>query len=565
MKYCFVCVCQTGELELQSLLLMASLKRHLQVEHELYVLIPSPESIWGKVSDETQRQLQAWGVKTFISDNAIDPNYPIANKLNCFNISTDAEKIIFLDSDTLLLNDFIDDPIFQQPLCLRAASLPLLEDDKDNWAQIYQTANLPMPKHQVTSTVSQQAMLPYYNAGFIAVDKALNFSKTWIHYCQLIDKNPQIQGKRPYLDQMALPLTAAALNIECTEVDKKYNYPPRLQDDPAVAEAIVYHYNNPEVILSTAPQVRALIQEFAELYPIIKSKVLQNSAWQVLLTSVEAAKGSVSYPLENLKSRFIDRYRNRLTPYIQAKRSNIIITGIPRSGSSLLSTLINQMDKAICLNEIRDDSNLFAMFNDLRQQIEQTQSVENKVDADNQLTTNTIANDTQVKKVAIDIEGKNFVLAQKFTLRYMVQLEKLLEDNWDVWAIVRHPVYTLLSWMRCPDNFPITQISPPNRWFHEVAFSSEDEDIRRIDIWNHFAEKLYQHRDKVNIIRYEDLIQNPQQTMQTFAKRYHLPMDMSKIQLDSKNQTARYSASDEIRIQKILSHARLDLFDYSDI
>jgi hypothetical protein len=143
----------------------------------------------------------------------------------------------------------------------------------------------------------------------------------------------------------------------------------------------------------------------------------------------------------------------------------------------------------------------------------------------------------------------------------MVQLEKLIQDNWEIWAIVRHPVYTLSSWMRCPDSFPITQISPPNRWFHEVAFCSEDEDLRRIDVWNHLAEKLYRNRNKINIVRYEDLVADPEKIIGNFAKYYKLKYT-GNIRLESKNNTTRYTTINEEKVNKILSHAKLDLFGY---
>ncbi|MDM8568592.1 hypothetical protein QUF50_03580, partial [Thiotrichales bacterium HSG1] len=176
MKYCFICICQEGELEIQSLLLMASLKRHLKVNYELYVAIPTPESIWGKPATDTLRQLNAFGVKFFYTTNEISNSYPIANKLGCFKVPTDADRIVFLDTDMILLRDFVDDPIFQNPLCIRAASLPLLEDDIENWKNIYRVANIDFPKTRISSVVSKEKMLPYYNAGFIAVDSFLDFS-----------------------------------------------------------------------------------------------------------------------------------------------------------------------------------------------------------------------------------------------------------------------------------------------------------------------------------------------------------------------------------------------------
>jgi hypothetical protein len=42
MKYCFVFICQQGELEIKASLLAASLHRYLQCDHELVAAIPRP-------------------------------------------------------------------------------------------------------------------------------------------------------------------------------------------------------------------------------------------------------------------------------------------------------------------------------------------------------------------------------------------------------------------------------------------------------------------------------------------------------------------------------------------
>ena len=97
MRYCFVFVCQQGELELKALLLAASLRRFLSVEHELAAALPQPESQWGCPSERTLALLAGWGVRTLPITNPFGQDYPIGNKLACRN--RNRRDKMFLDSD----------------------------------------------------------------------------------------------------------------------------------------------------------------------------------------------------------------------------------------------------------------------------------------------------------------------------------------------------------------------------------------------------------------------------------------------------------------------------------
>ena len=79
MKYCFVFVCQEGNLECEAVLLAASLKRYVQGEYECVAAIPYPTQRWGTVSKETFKLLDILGVRCVPITNWVNDNYPIGN------------------------------------------------------------------------------------------------------------------------------------------------------------------------------------------------------------------------------------------------------------------------------------------------------------------------------------------------------------------------------------------------------------------------------------------------------------------------------------------------------
>ena len=52
--FCFVFVCQSGELEIKATLLAASLRRQFGRRVDLVAAIPQPEVRWGKISETTR-------------------------------------------------------------------------------------------------------------------------------------------------------------------------------------------------------------------------------------------------------------------------------------------------------------------------------------------------------------------------------------------------------------------------------------------------------------------------------------------------------------------------------
>ena len=285
LRFCFVCVCQQGDLEIQSLLLMASLKYYAKVQYELAVAVPQPESVWGAPDKHTVRQLREWGVKIFPVQNPFGESYPIGNKLACLNIDVNVDRVIFLDSDMLCIRPFYFDPVFSHLLCARAASGPFKGECAGDWLRIYKGADMELPSARMCSAVTGEKMFPYFNAGFIAAAPELDFSHQWIKYSEKIDALEGVGFKRPYLDQIAFPLAARAVGVDCYVLDNKYNFPPRLRASDEAKSAILYHYNNPRVA-SNAPRVVAIIKALANKLPVLKKKMLAKVAWAELLSSV---------------------------------------------------------------------------------------------------------------------------------------------------------------------------------------------------------------------------------------------------------------------------------------
>jgi hypothetical protein len=280
MKYCFVFICQQGELEIKASLLAASLHRYLQCDHELVAAIPTPVERWGKPTDHTNAFLEKIGVRLVPIRNQIDEKYPIGNKVSCLSIETSADKIVFLDSDILMMSDFVHHPRFEIAFNAKPADIASFSTAPQPWREVYKSAGVEMPATQVRATLSGELMPLYFNAGVIAVHCDAGLGEVWLDCCRAIDQNPKVVSKRPWLDQIALPVAVTKLNLQVDLLDDSFNYPAHLKRIDQRYLPLLCHYHYPRFI-RREPSCLGLVKELIREHPELLEIMASNSEWNL--------------------------------------------------------------------------------------------------------------------------------------------------------------------------------------------------------------------------------------------------------------------------------------------
>jgi len=248
--YAFIFVCQEGELEIESLLLAASLKRFLRCEYELIAAVPSPHELWGSPSETTRAALDSLGVRVSPIYNEIAPDYPTANKLGCLKVATSADTIVYVDSDIMCLRPFEwkDGPAAS--FVAKPVDIQMFSEDLAVWHLAYEVAGVPMSAKRVRTTVSGVDSPPYFNGGFFALDAGLATAMydAWAQ-CRLAIRNTEsLRDKWFWSEQVGLALAVQKLGIDWSVLDERFNFPAHLRDVPAHALPYFCHYHWPEVI-----------------------------------------------------------------------------------------------------------------------------------------------------------------------------------------------------------------------------------------------------------------------------------------------------------------------------
>lgn len=525
MRYCFVFVCQAGALEPQALLLAASLRRFLRCEHELVAALPQPEAVWGRPAATTLAGLAALGVRTAPIVNPIGPEYPIGNKLACLALPTAADKIVFLDSDMLCLREFRPPPRFAIDFNAKPADLASWGGQADAWAAAYARAGLPPPRRRVKATVSGETMPPYFNAGMLAVRAGSGLGEAWAALARELDADPAVPDKRPWLDQIALPLAVAKLGLETDCLDERYNFPAHLRPLDAQCLPFLCHYHTPRV-LRGEPAAHALVLELAGRHPALAAALQARPEWAALLAPYRLARaGRVRWPRAPAR-------QCRLAAAAPAA----ILTGVPRSGTSFLCALLARLPEVAVVNE---PAEIFAplqsqspphgvalYYRETRRRILDGEPVDNKV-RDGVLVEDTALADGREPWLPV-VTRPDFLLATKNTLAYLARLPQLRRalPRAAIVACVRHPFDTVASWKRSFPHLASADMErqalghsrdellgePARRRLREIA-AAEAPALRRALLWRHLAELILDSRPLLTLLRYEALAARPEETL----------------------------------------------------
>ncbi len=521
MNYSFIFVCQQGELEIKALLLAASLKRFLLCKYELVAALPRPEAQWGQPDSATLYALDQLGVHIAYIDNPIDPNYPIGNKLACLNIQTAADKLVFLDSDIICLRGFHHSQRFEQPINAKPADLRSFGSTPGEWESVYAALNLSVPPCPVLATVSGVSMSPYFNAGLVAVRRDAGFGDAWITCARSIDADPGIANKRPWLDQIALPAAATQLGLTVDSLDERYNYPAHLKPLDAQNLPIFCHYHWPSV-LRREPLANALVAELADQVPAMRQAMESDANWRVLLK-----------PYSLSRTGFWQRQRSPVAMMRKAAHGpDLFITGIARSGTSYLCSLLNKVHDNVVVNEPTEifeplssaalPWGVATFYRDLRRDILDGTPIQNKLH-NGEFIEDTAVIDV-VARYSPDVSRPDFLLATKNTLSYLARLPQIrrVMPNAKIVVCVRHPFDTIASWKSSfahlasadVNSFPVGHPHDPHlthaaRLRLEDIAQTQNLALRRALLWRHLAELILDNLDRVLLIRYEDLMTNP--------------------------------------------------------
>ena len=224
---------------------------------------------------------------------------------------------------------------------------------------------------------------------------------------------------------------------------------------------------------------------------------------------------------------------------------NLVITGLPRSGTSLLCARVNDFKNAVVLNEpaevfgaLRGGSveGLLSIFSQYRDDIEQGKPVANKI-KNGKFIEDTRLEDSRSLYVH-PIDDSQFTLGIKNTLVFMAMLSEITRAKGlpKVVASIRHPYDCIASWHSVA--FPHLQQAKPDFLLNYATgnfsdrlpdlLNEQDLYVRSAKLWLLLAKTLLVAKSKIHVVRYEDMVKKPEREYERISQYLGLKMNVEQ-------------------------------------
>jgi lipopolysaccharide biosynthesis glycosyltransferase len=287
----FYLICEKGDLEIKSLLLIKSLKKYLpSTTFEINVLIPCDQVPLLKTTIEYFEKLGC-RIKIFsnelyhIGHKSVIPGDKVSNKIYFLDDKEQKyNRLVFLDSDIMLIKPFNPSNLYiDKQFSAKQANRANVK----RWEEIYSALGIPYPQELFACGLDGVMIPPYFNSGFISINPTFReeLFNVWKDIFLSIS-TPVFLGEglfHPFnRDQVSLALAINKLGVEYDILPEIYNY--SLKSKTPIEEAVFIHYHDPTEIWA----VNKLQNLFWEIYnecDYLKKLVRRSWTWSWVFKS----------------------------------------------------------------------------------------------------------------------------------------------------------------------------------------------------------------------------------------------------------------------------------------
>jgi hypothetical protein len=157
--------------------------------------------------------------------------YPHGNKILAAADPRDGSHSMFLDSDMICTAPLdLTALTHDRAIGVAPEGKPSWGQDMRRWSRVYEQFDMGLPVDRVTLTRGKRRQfLPYFNAGMIVfpegpLARGQSFGELWLDTALIIDHVVPVANKRPWLDQISLPVTLKRFALDYILADEALNF-----------------------------------------------------------------------------------------------------------------------------------------------------------------------------------------------------------------------------------------------------------------------------------------------------------------------------------------------------
>jgi hypothetical protein len=231
-----------------------------QFEEKIDLVGYCPASSIGDMDDKALaifKQLDV-DIRPFDTQDRFDPPYPHGNKMLAALEPRETPFSAFMDSDMLFIGPNTSDAMLKPGHVSVARATSMYWSGQKIWDDIYAACDMEKPADRIwLSRQRRRKLMPYFNAGLIVFPEGPvapsgeSFPQVWNRVAQRLDKVDLVK-KRPYLDQMSLPLAIRAAGLDWNILPDEQHYilggSLRGEPLPTDIEIKMIHYRNTKIL-----------------------------------------------------------------------------------------------------------------------------------------------------------------------------------------------------------------------------------------------------------------------------------------------------------------------------
>lgn len=225
-------IVEPTDYEVMACYLAASLREQFGPTVVLVGYCPAPKL--NTVSAEVRIVLDRLNcdLRSFEVEGRFDPPYPHGNKLLATLEPRDTEFSCFMDSDVLCIRPNQIENITKPGHVSLSRAASMNWAPQTIWNDIYATCGMEIPEERFRLMRQKRGdeRVPYFSSGLFSFPErhrnaeGKSFPQVWMDIAQKLDANPDLPSKRPYLDQMSMPLAIREAGLDWNILPDEQHY-----------------------------------------------------------------------------------------------------------------------------------------------------------------------------------------------------------------------------------------------------------------------------------------------------------------------------------------------------
>lgn len=257
----FIYIVEPPEYDILACYLLASIRTHFP--DTVRAIGYCPEHRMTELHPSVFRAHEIMGaeIRPMRTKGMWDDDYPHGNKILAALAPREASGFTaFVDSDVLFMRDNTPDAIARPDAVSCSAAASLIWADDEIWSDIYGAFDMPVPEDRIhLMRRSSEPRVPYYSSGFVVFPETAGpqgrFPDIWYDTARRIDRIETLDNRRPYLDQMSLPVAIRRSGLDWNELPEEQHFilGGKLRGQPLPEDRDIYavHYRHTGVLRET--------------------------------------------------------------------------------------------------------------------------------------------------------------------------------------------------------------------------------------------------------------------------------------------------------------------------